>query len=169
MADQVSHDPQQAADDGHGHPFWPTHVLDELMILYGVVGIVLTLAILRPFGLHGMANPLQTPEGIKPEWYFLATYQSLKYVPKVVGVVGMGVFFTCMFIWPWLDPLFTRVLRRSRSYLVVGWAVMIIFVSLTSLGWICERTVHVAGHAISFDIKAIPHLDSGAEQPEHKE
>ena len=46
----------------------------------------MSLALLAPPHLGEMADPLVTPLGIKPEWYFLPAYQLLKYVPEVVGV-----------------------------------------------------------------------------------
>ena len=50
-------------------------------LIFGVLGLLL------PVGIGEPADPLNTPAHVKPEWYFLALYQLLKYIPKVAGVV----------------------------------------------------------------------------------
>src|SRR5210317_873532 len=50
------------------------------------------------------ANPLVTPEHIKPVWYFTPFYAILKAVPnKLLGVVFMGLAIVMLFLLPWLD------------------------------------------------------------------
>ncbi len=50
------------------------------------------------------ANPLVTPEHIKPVWYFTPFYAILKAVPdKLMGVMLMGVSVMILFFVPWLD------------------------------------------------------------------
>jgi ubiquinol-cytochrome c reductase cytochrome b subunit len=50
------------------------------------------------------ANPLVTPEHIKPVWYFTPFYAILKAVPdKLLGVLLMGSSILIMFFLPWLD------------------------------------------------------------------
>ena len=50
------------------------------------------------------ANPLATPEHIKPVWYFTPFYAILKAIPnKLLGVVFMGLAIVMLFLLPWLD------------------------------------------------------------------
>lgn len=70
-----------------GVPFFPDHFVKEMSVMALVLGLVLFLATLMPMPMGEPADPLKTPAGIKPEWYFLAVYQILKYVPKNVGIV----------------------------------------------------------------------------------
>jgi ubiquinol-cytochrome c reductase cytochrome b subunit len=50
------------------------------------------------------ANPLVTPEHIKPVWYFTPFYAMLRAVPdKLAGVVIMGAAVMILFVVPWLD------------------------------------------------------------------
>ena len=50
------------------------------------------------------ANPLVTPEHIKPVWYFTPYYAILKAVPdKLMGVILMGLSVVVLFFLPWLD------------------------------------------------------------------
>jgi ubiquinol-cytochrome c reductase cytochrome b/c1 subunit len=62
---------------------------------------------------YTMANPLQTPAHIVPEWYFLPFYAILRAIPsKLGGVLAMFGAIAVLFILPWLDT--SRV--RSGSY-----------------------------------------------------
>ncbi|MHB9024836.1 MAG: hypothetical protein ACYC7E_11790 [Armatimonadota bacterium] len=143
-------------EEEHGHPFWPTHVLNQVNILY-VVGVVLiTLSILLPWHLHGKADPMHTPEGIKPEWYFLSAYQFLKYVPKTFGIMVCGVAVLLVVIWPFIDPLLDRRFG-VRAYRWVGGVGLFLFLFFGFLGWICETKMTIFGRTYEFDLRAIPH------------
>ena len=51
-----------------------------------------------------MANPLVTPEHIKPEWYFLPFYAILRSIPdKLGGVVAMALSILIFALMPYLD------------------------------------------------------------------
>ena len=50
------------------------------------------------------ANPLVTPEHIKPVWYFTPYYAMLRAIPdKLSGVIVMGAAVMILFLLPWLD------------------------------------------------------------------
>ena len=50
------------------------------------------------------ANPFVTPPGIKPEWYFLWAYQTLKIFPnKALGLAAQGAAMTFLALLPFLD------------------------------------------------------------------
>jgi ubiquinol-cytochrome c reductase cytochrome b subunit len=58
------------------------------------------------------ANPLVTPQHIKPVWYFTPFYAILKAVPdKLLGVLLMGSSILIMFFLPWLDRSPVRSIR----------------------------------------------------------
>ncbi|MHB1391422.1 MAG: hypothetical protein ACYCXF_09405 [Thermoleophilia bacterium] len=87
-------------NEGHaegGVPFFPDHFVKEMSVMALLVGVVIFLATLMPMPMGEPADALKTPVGIKPEWYFLAVYQILKYVPK-----NVGIFFTMLVFPPWL-------------------------------------------------------------------
>ena len=73
-------------------PFFPNHFMTELYVVIGIVVLAVVigaLGMLSPVGLQDPADPLNTPLHVKPEWYFLALYQLLKYVPPaVLGING---------------------------------------------------------------------------------
>jgi ubiquinol-cytochrome c reductase cytochrome b subunit len=64
-----------------------------------------------------MANPLQTPNEIVPEWYFLPFYAILRSVPnKLLGVLCMFGSILVWFVLPWLDTSPVRSARFRPLY-----------------------------------------------------
>jgi ubiquinol-cytochrome c reductase cytochrome b subunit len=65
------------------------------------------------------ANPLQTPNAIVPEWYFLPFYAILRAVPnKLLGVIAMFSSILVWFVLPWLDTSPVRSARFRPMYRV---------------------------------------------------
>ena len=76
-------------------PFYPDHVRTEFYVVLGILVVVIItgiLGMLFPLGLQAPADPLDTPLHVKPEWYFLALYQILKYVPPSILAIEGPVF-----------------------------------------------------------------------------
>jgi cytochrome b6 len=80
-------------------PFYPDFLLRELMAWYGVLAVLGSLAALFPWSLGTKADPFASaPAGIRPEWYFLAPFYTLRLIPghvlhlegEFVGLVGFG-------------------------------------------------------------------------------
>jgi len=112
--------PQQLA------PFWPNEVIRILIVVLCTVAVITALAVLPvvldSVGLSHLversepADPRVTPPHLKPEWYFLATYQFLKLPPqellgmsgKTVGVLAQGLFMLALLTVP-----FWALRRRS--------------------------------------------------------
>ncbi len=117
-------------------PFFPHYMVDELVAWYVLLAVLVVLASLFPAGLEAQANALQTPEGIKPEWYYLGVYELLKLVPRIVGIlipiVGIGV----LVVWPFLDRSEEVLIRRRK--VVVGGATLILvaLIALTVRGYV---------------------------------
>jgi cytochrome b6 len=81
-------------------PFFPDFLLRELIAWYGVLAVLGALAALFPWALGEKANAFApAPAGIRPEWYFLAPFYTLKLIPahvlhlegEFVGLVGFGL------------------------------------------------------------------------------
>jgi len=95
-------------------PFYPDHFMTEFYVIIGIIVLAVIVGILgmmNPIGLQEPADPLDTPLHVKPEWYFLALYQILKYIPpKILGIDGtiFGVTsillaLLVVMVWPFLD------------------------------------------------------------------
>jgi len=125
-------------------PFYPDHFRTEFYVVLGIVILALVVGILGmffPVGLQDPADPLNTPLHVKPEWYFLALYQILKFVPSIVlgiegpvfAVVAILLAFLVVLLWPFLDRREdTRKAVRIRAIVTV--LVVILAVVLTIWG-----------------------------------
>jgi cytochrome b6 len=71
-------------------PFWPNFVFREMIIWLVLFGVLVTVAVFLQPSLGRSADLMApAPEGIKPEWYFLFLFQTLKLFPaKILFVNG---------------------------------------------------------------------------------
>ena len=117
-------------------PFFPNYILRDVLAWYVVIAILVVLAAFYPWELGTKADPFAVvPPGIRPEWYFLATFHTLKLLPshilgfegERVGVVGFGLVAIVLVLVPFLDrrasrgepsPLFTVLAALGLLYLV---------------------------------------------------
>jgi quinol-cytochrome oxidoreductase complex cytochrome b subunit len=104
-------------------PFYPDHVRSEVKVIGGITAIVLIvgiLGILLPVGIGEPADPMNTPLHVKPEWYFLALYQLLKFIPKTIGAVIPVILLIVLTFWPFIDrkPETSRKVQRLRFIIV---------------------------------------------------
>jgi quinol-cytochrome oxidoreductase complex cytochrome b subunit len=80
------------------------------------------------------ANPLQTPNDIVPEWYFLPFYAILRSVPdKLGGVVMMFGSIAVLFVLPWLD---TSPVRSARFRPIYRQLIFLLVISVIALGFV---------------------------------
>lgn len=111
-------------------PFYPDHFYMEVIVGLTLTFILTILALVYPATMGEPANPLVTPEHIKPEWYFYATFRWLKLTSFQVGVMGTMVFLGILLFWPFIDRFFQRKWpARDVSFWcgVVGFFVFLIF------------------------------------------
>ena len=133
MTDKLIHSEHAGAEDSI--PFYPDHVRTELWVTAGILGlavIVGLVGLLAPVGLADPADPMNTPEHVKPEWYFLALYQVLKFIPKTPGAVLPVILLAVLALWPFLDrkPDRTPRAQRLRLYGVVIATIVILALTL---------------------------------------
>ena len=70
-------------------PFWPNFIYREMVVWLILIGALLSVAILLPHHLGAEADLMApSPEGIRPEWYFLFLFQTLKLFPGHVLFVS---------------------------------------------------------------------------------
>lgn len=91
--------------------FFPHEVVKFAIIICLVVAALTFLATMVPMPVGEPADPLRTPAGIEPEWYFLAVYQLLKYVPRWLGVLFSFIVFPLLLI---SVPFFWGTVTRWR-------------------------------------------------------
>lgn len=118
--------------EGESVPFYPVHVRSEIKVMLGIGLVLLVIAALGmafPVGLEAPADPMDTPAHVKPEWYFLALYQALKYIPKTTGVVLPLLAVGLLAVWPFLDrrPEASREVYKRRA-IAVGIVLLVLIV-----------------------------------------
>lgn len=101
-------------------PFFPDHVMTELVIALGVLIVLMNLTILFPPTLGPQANPAETPAHIKPEWYFYPVFRWLKLVPLQVGIAGLIVGMLLFTLWPFVDAWLERRFAQRDLNVYVG-------------------------------------------------
>jgi len=127
-------------------PFLPDFLLRDLLIWLVVLDILILLAVFFPWELGVKADPFTpAPAGIKPEWYFLFVFQSLKMLPphigpfegEVLGVLAMGLGATVLVLLPFLDRASSEG-RRTRLLDVIGVFGLAYFAVFTVLGYLID-------------------------------
>jgi quinol-cytochrome oxidoreductase complex cytochrome b subunit len=113
-------------------PFVPNFLLRELMAWYGALAALGSLAAIFPWELGEKADPFASaPAGIRPEWYFLAPFYTLKLIPshvlnldgELIGILGFGL----LAFW-WVALPFWATTREgvTRVRWVTGAGVLLI-------------------------------------------
>lgn len=127
-------------------PFLPDFLLRDLAIWLVVLDIVLFLSVFFPWELGVKADPFSSaPAGIKPEWYFLFVFYSLKLLPahvgpfegEALGVMAMGVVGLLLVLLPFLDRA-SSAGRRTRLIDVIGVFGLAYFAVFTVLGYVLD-------------------------------
>jgi ubiquinol-cytochrome c reductase cytochrome b subunit len=96
-------------------PFSPYYIFKDLITIFLFIIILSIFVFFMPNILgdsenYVMANPMQTPPAIVPEWYLLPFYAILRSIPnKLLGVIAMFSALLILLILPFSD------LSRSRG------------------------------------------------------
>ena len=124
--------------------FFPHYALRDLLGWLLALGVLGALAALFPWELGEKADAFApAPKDIRPEWYFMFMFETLKFVPggSVVGleyeaipILGFGVGALLLVLVPFLDR---GVVRRGRSpgFTAVGVVALVYMVALTCWGY----------------------------------
>lgn len=127
-----------------GEPFFPHHMLEQGMMVFLTLAVLVTLVMFFPAPMEPPADPFETPEHIKPEWYFLAAYQSLKvaeytaflgaWAPKILGILAQGAGMALLILLPFLDRNPERHPRKRPVVISLGILAIIMLAVLTIWG-----------------------------------
>jgi ubiquinol-cytochrome c reductase cytochrome b subunit len=96
-------------------PFSPYYIFKDLITIFLFIVVLSIFVFFMPNVLgdsenYVMANPMQTPPAIVPEWYLLPFYAILRSIPnKLLGVIAMFSAILILLIMPFSD------LSRSRG------------------------------------------------------
>jgi cytochrome b6 len=124
-------------------PFVPDYLLRDIVGWLCALGVLAALAAFFPTELGKKADPFApAPVGIKPEWYFMFMFQTLKYLPasilrvegEIVGILGFGLAGVLLLLVPFLDRRAARG-ESSRVVTALVLAAIVYIVALTVLGY----------------------------------
>ena len=122
-----------------------------------MIGTLVTLIVVWPVELGEKADALVTPEGIKPEWYFLSTYQLLKYFPKTIGLFVSLIPQTLLLVWPFLDRTPERHPKKRPVSITLGVLALLLAIAFGIVGYLSERTITWRGQRYEIDVRGVPH------------
>jgi cytochrome b6 len=129
--------------------FFPNFLLRDLVGWLTALAILAALAAYFPTELGEKADPfVPAPAGIKPEWYFMFMFQTLKYLPahilwfegEAVGILGFMLAGLILLVVPFIDRRSARGEPNRWLFWVVIAAIVYILV-LTYLGYTVDPTV----------------------------
>lgn len=126
---------------GRTMKFIPHFLLRDILGWLIALAVLAALAALFPWELGEKADPFApAPAGIRPEWYFLFMFQTLKYLPSHIlsiegETVGVVAFLLGALFWllvPFLDRQSAQE-KRSPLFTAIGVAVILYMAAMTFL------------------------------------
>jgi len=126
---EATEDEQKAATESY--PFYPDHFHTELIIGLFLTFVLTILALVYPAKMGEPANPLITPEHIKPEWFFFAAFRWLKITSFQVGIAGSILFLLILFFWPFIDRVFMKRFPGREVSFWIGIIGFLVFLAFT--------------------------------------
>ncbi|UCG52000.1 MAG: cytochrome b N-terminal domain-containing protein [Candidatus Latescibacterota bacterium] len=125
-------------------PFFPNFLLRDVLLWLVVLNIVLYLAVFFPWELGEKADPYApAPAGIRPEWYFMFMFQTLKLLPAhILFMEGevLGILFFGLGGLAWLLVPIWDIKKKPGAKLgpMTGLGIIVIFfiIVMTVLGYV---------------------------------
>jgi quinol-cytochrome oxidoreductase complex cytochrome b subunit len=141
VEEQWNRDPRSARE----MKFFPNFALREMIAWYIALGVLGVLAALSPWGLGAKADPFASaPAGIKPEWYFLFMFQTLKLIPskiwfidgELIGVLGFGLVGAVWVLLPFVER---RNWNLGRAFITgLGVFALAYIATMTIYGYVAK-------------------------------
>lgn len=134
-------------------PFFPNFLMRDLLVWLIALNVLAILAVFFPSGIGPFhwdlgvkADPfVPPPPVIRPEWYFMFVFQTLKMLPAEIlhvegELIGIFGFALAGVLWT-LIPFFDRESRRgkrARLITYIGLAAVVFILGMTTLGYLLE-------------------------------
>ena len=129
--------------------FFPHFLLRDLVGWLAALAILAAAAAFFPAHLGVKADPFApAPTGIRPEWYFMFMFQTLRYLPaeilgiegELVGIAGFGVLGVVLLFVPFLDRPEAPGAKPSKLWTYLTYAALAYILLLTYLGYTFDPT-----------------------------
>ena len=121
-------------------PFAPYYLFKDLITIFIFIFVLSIFVFFMPNVLgdsdnYIMANPMQTPPAIVPEWYLLPFYAILRSIPnKLLGVIAMLAAILIILALPVVDLGKTQGLQFRPLSKIAFWIFVVNFLILMQLG-----------------------------------
>jgi len=138
------HVPHKYENNYRRMKFFPNFILRDLIGWILAIGVLAALAALFPWELGEKADAFApAPAGIKPEWYFLFMFQTLKLIPakilgmdgEVLGIMAFNIVALLLFIVPFVDRS-PENRRRRIVFNALGGLALLYIVVMTIVGYV---------------------------------
>jgi len=118
-------------------PFFPNHLLSEIALAFAILGLIVMFASLFPAGIGEKYDPLNPPEVLEPEWYFMGVYQLLKTqaVQPIHAVALLSVLGILLVLVPAIDRGDKRAPKDRPLMMAAALVVALQFLVLTGYGY----------------------------------
>jgi cytochrome b6 len=156
-----------------GIRFFPHFALREAFVWTLALGILAALAALAPWDLGDKADPFAPAyKDIRPEWYFMFMFQTLKLVPggevggieyEAIPILVFGLLGLVLVLVPFLDRG-VAVRGRSTGFTILGVVALGYVVAMTAWGYQSLVPVYIllgAGAALSLFVIAAARAEKG--------
>ncbi len=124
-------------------PFFPNFILRDVLLWLIVLNILLFLSVYFPWELGLKADQfVSAPEGIRPEWYFMFMFQTLKLLPahifylegELVGILLFAFAGICWMAVPYMEKKLTPI-SKFPVMRVIGIVVLLFILVMTIIGY----------------------------------
>nr|YP_010410193.1 cytochrome b [Plecturocebus hoffmannsi]AMP45793.1 cytochrome b [Plecturocebus hoffmannsi]AMP45794.1 cytochrome b [Plecturocebus hoffmannsi]URH16222.1 cytochrome b [Plecturocebus hoffmannsi] len=140
LHDTGSNNPSGLVSNSDKIVFHPYYTIKDILGLIFLLLLLMSLTLFAPDLLtdpdnYTLANPLNTPPHIKPEWYFLFAYAILRSIPnKLGGVLALILSILILAI----IPMIHLSKQQSMMFRPIGqslfWTLVAILLTLTWIG-----------------------------------
>jgi quinol-cytochrome oxidoreductase complex cytochrome b subunit len=118
-------------DNAKTFDFFPDHFYTEVLVGLVLMILLSVLATILPVELGPKADPLTTPEVIKPEWWFYVSFRWLKLFSGTFAVLSSGLIVFTMFAWPFIDGWIRKHTKYTEASVWIGIVGVFLLVGLT--------------------------------------
>jgi ubiquinol-cytochrome c reductase cytochrome b subunit len=121
-------------------PMAPYFLFKDLITIFAFIFVLSIFVFFMPNALgdsdnYIMANPMQTPPAIVPEWYLLPFYAILRSIPnKLLGVIAMFSALLSLLLLPTTDLGRSRGVQFRPLSKIAFWMFVVNFLMLMQLG-----------------------------------
>nr|ABY58705.1 cytochrome b [Diadophis punctatus]ABY58706.1 cytochrome b [Diadophis punctatus]ABY58707.1 cytochrome b [Diadophis punctatus] len=125
-------------------PFHPYHSHKDILMLTILITLLLTMMSFIPNAFNdpenfSKANPMVTPQHIKPEWYFLFAYGILRSIPnKLGGTLALILSVTILLTAPFTHTSHIRSMTFRPLTQLMFWTLIATFMTIT---WAASKPV----------------------------